>query len=77
MAHDHECQASLAKTARTQCRTYLDAKELTHGAYERRRCPGTSQAERTELETYQKKVNELIATPPGASEIEEFPRKNG
>jgi hypothetical protein len=55
----------------------LEAKELTHGAYERLRRPGISQAEREELEAYQKQVNELIATPAGAAEIEEFPRKHG
>jgi hypothetical protein len=55
----------------------LEAKELTHDAYERLRCSGISLAERAELEAYQKQVNELIATPPGASEIEEFPKKHG
>jgi hypothetical protein len=55
----------------------LEAKELTHGAYERLRRAGISQEERAELEAYQKQVNELIATPPGAAEIEEFPRKHG
>jgi hypothetical protein len=34
----------------------LEAKELTHGAYERLRRPGISQAEREELEAYQKQV---------------------
>jgi hypothetical protein len=53
------------------------AKELTHEAYERLRVSGISQAERSELEAYQKRVNELIAIPPGSAEIEEFPRKNG
>jgi hypothetical protein len=54
----------------------LAAKELTHGAYERLRCSGISQAERAELEAYQKQVNELVATPPGAAEIEEFPKRH-
>jgi hypothetical protein len=55
----------------------LEAKELTHDAYERLRSARISKAERAELEAYQKQVNELIATPPGASEIEEFSKKHG
>ena len=55
----------------------LAAKELTHGAYERLRSTQVTRVERDELEDYQKRVNILIATPLGATEIEEFPRKHG
>jgi hypothetical protein len=51
----------------------LEAKELTHKAYERLR--GGSQVsptERRELEDFQRRVNALIATPPGTAEIEDF-----
>jgi hypothetical protein len=55
----------------------LEAKELTHQAYERLRRIEVAQAERDELEDYQKRVNTQIVTPPGATEIEGFPRKHG
>ena len=44
----------------------LEAKELTHEAYERLRRPEaeTSQSERDKLEDFQRRVNTLIATPP-------------
>lgn len=55
----------------------LDAKELTHGAYERLRRPETetSQSERDKLEDFQRQVNTLIATPPYAETIKNFPEK--
>jgi len=53
----------------------LEAKELTHQAYERIR--GTASAvERQELEAFQRQVNAVIVTPPGAAGIEDFPEKN-
>ena len=51
----------------------LEAKELTHKAYERVRGSYASPAERRELEDYQCRVNALLATPPGTAEIENFP----
>jgi hypothetical protein len=55
----------------------LEAKELTHEAYERLRRPEseTSQTERDELEDFQRRANALIATPPRASTIKDFPEK--
>ena len=53
----------------------LEAKELTHKAYERIRSPDTSPTERSELETFQRRVNALIDTPPGTTEIPDFPEK--
>jgi hypothetical protein len=55
----------------------LEAKELTHQAYERLRSTQVNQVERDGLEDYQKRVNTQIVTPPGTTEIEEFPRKHG
>ena len=55
----------------------LEAKEITHQAYERLRGTQVTQAERDELEDYQKRVSTQIVTPAGATEIEEFPRKHG
>ena len=53
----------------------LEAKELTHRAYERIRNPGTSPAERGELEAFQRRVNALLDTPSGTTEIPDFPEK--
>ncbi len=54
-----------------------DAKELTHEAYERLRRPETetSQSERDKLEGFQRQINTLIATPPYAESIKDFPEK--
>jgi hypothetical protein len=55
----------------------LEAKELTHKAYERLRgSQATSPAERRELENFQRRVNVLIVTPPGAAEIKDFPEND-
>jgi hypothetical protein len=51
----------------------LEAKELTHKAYERLRSPLTSKAEENELEDYQRRVNALIKLPPNVFEIEDYP----
>jgi hypothetical protein len=55
----------------------LQAKELTHEAYERLRRPEaeTSQAERRELEDYQRRVNELVGRPPHVETIRDFPER--
>jgi hypothetical protein len=51
----------------------LEAKEHTHWAYERLRLRDSriTPAERADLETYQRRVNTLIATPPGIDAIDE------
>ena len=54
----------------------LEAKELTHKAYERIRSSSVTSAERGEVEDYQRRVNVLIASPPGVAEIDDFPEKN-
>jgi hypothetical protein len=55
----------------------LEAKELTHEAYERLRRPEaeTSQIERDELEDFQRRANALITTPPRTDTIKDFPEK--
>jgi hypothetical protein len=53
----------------------LEAKELTHEAYERIRSPDTSPTERDELEAFQRRVNALLDTPPRTAEIPDFPEK--
>lgn len=60
----------------------LAAKELTHKAYELLRSGAALPAderdltEERELESFQQRVNALIATPPGANRIKDFPEKN-
>ncbi len=54
----------------------LEAKELTHKAYERIRSPQATPTEREELEDYQRRVNVLIVTPPGTAEIKDFPENH-
>jgi len=55
----------------------LEAKELTHEAYERIRAPAPP-AERVELEHFQRTVNSLLVTPERTAEIKDFPeKKNG
>lgn len=51
----------------------LEAKELTHKAYERIRSGQSSAVERQELENFQRRVNALIVTPAGAAQIKDFP----
>ncbi len=59
----------------------LDAKELTHEAYERIRSnaalPVDKQDldEERDLENFQRHVNAQVATPPGTDRIKDFPEK--
>jgi hypothetical protein len=57
----------------------LEAKELTHKAYERLRNPATSGDEEVQLEDYQRRVNEQVPLPPRVFEIEDYPpeRRDG
>jgi hypothetical protein len=52
----------------------LEAKELTHKAYERIRS-SASPGERHELTTFQRQANSLLVTPTGTAEIKDFPEK--
>ena len=55
----------------------LEAKELTHAAYERIRSPAPP-AERMELESFQRTVNALLVIPERTDDIKDFPeKKNG
>jgi hypothetical protein len=55
----------------------LQAKELTHAAYERLRRPEneTTQVERDELEEFQRRVNVPLVAPPDSEEIRDFPER--
>jgi hypothetical protein len=52
----------------------LEAKELTHGAYERIR-GSASPAERQELEALQRRVNAFLVTPENTKAIKDYPEK--
>jgi len=52
----------------------LEAKELTHGAFERIRSPAPPEVRR-EMKTFQRHVNALLVTPPGTADIKDFPEK--
>jgi hypothetical protein len=51
----------------------LEAKELTHQAYERLRDPLTSKAEETALVSYQRQVNALVRVPSDVFGVEDYP----
>jgi hypothetical protein len=51
----------------------LEAKELTHGAYERTRSKSSSPEEVRELEDFQRRANAPLVTPPGTDRIRNFP----
>jgi hypothetical protein len=50
-----------------------EAKEMTHGAYERLRDPLISEVEEDSLKDYQCRVNGFIRIPPDVSAIENYP----
>ena len=60
-------------------RASVEAKQLSHGAYERLRNPQTTRPEIRELETYQRRVCARVSVPRGAPEIENYPpeRRDG
>lgn len=51
----------------------LEAKELTHDAYERLRSKTASAAEERDLEGYQRRANALLRVPSGTDRIKDFP----
>jgi hypothetical protein len=51
----------------------LEAKEITHWAYEKIRNRDTSNQEREELQDYQRRVSDAIPEPPNVSEIPDYP----
>jgi hypothetical protein len=54
-------------------RVSFEAKQLSHGAYERLRNPQTTRPEARELEAFQTQVCTRVAVPRGATEIEDYP----
>ncbi|HEY3879959.1 MAG TPA: hypothetical protein VGM12_15305 [Trebonia sp.] len=54
----------------------LQAKELTHVAYERIRSERATPEEERDLQDFQRRVNALIDIPSGTDRIKDFPEKN-
>jgi len=53
----------------------FEAKQLTHGAYERLRTRQPDKFEQMVLEAFQKKVTAEVPVPPGADGIPDFPER--
>ncbi len=56
-------------------RISFEAKQLTHGAYERLRTRQPDKFEQMVLEAFQKKVTAEVPVPPGADGIPDFPER--
>ena len=54
-------------------RISFEAKQLTHGAYERLRTRQADKFEQMVLEAFQKKVTAEVPVPPGADDIPDYP----
>jgi hypothetical protein len=53
----------------------FEAKQRTHDAYEKLMDPRTPTAEKERLERYQREVSATVEIPPGAPDIQDYPRK--
>ena len=56
-------------------RISFEAKQLTHGAYERLRTHQADKFEQMVLEAFQKKVTAEVPVPPGAADIPDYPEE--
>jgi hypothetical protein len=70
----HRPETGLRFEVQFHTRESLEAKELTHGAYERIRGP-VSGTERAELEDFQRRVNAYLVTPEDIAKIKDYPEK--
>jgi hypothetical protein len=57
-------------------RISLEAKQLTHGAYERLRTEQADEFENMVLKAFQRKVSVEIPVPPGAAGIPDYPERD-
>jgi len=57
-------------------RISFEAKQLTHGAYERLRTGQADKFEELVLEAFQKKVTAEVPVPPGADSIPDYPKRD-
>jgi hypothetical protein len=56
-------------------RISFEAKQLTHGAYERLRTHQADKFEELVLEAFQKKVTAEVPVPPGAADVSDYPER--
>jgi hypothetical protein len=56
-------------------RSSFEAKQLTHGAYERLRARQADEFEKMVLKAFQRKVSAEIPVPPGAAGIPDYPER--
>jgi hypothetical protein len=56
-------------------RISFEAKQLTHGAYERLRSQQADKLEELVLEAFQRKVTAEVPVPPGAGGIPDYPKR--
>jgi hypothetical protein len=56
-------------------RISFEAKEITHGAYERLRTQKADKFEELVLEAFEKKVTAEVPVPPGAADIPDYPKR--
>lgn len=56
-------------------RISFEAKQLTHGAYERLRTGRADEFEEMVLDAFQKKVSASVPIPPGAIDIPDYPER--
>jgi len=56
-------------------RISYEAKQITHGAYERLRTLEADKFEELVLEAFQKKVAAEVPVPPGAADIPDYPKR--
>jgi hypothetical protein len=67
----YEPESEVTFEVQFHTRASLDAKELTHKAYERIRAPGSDE-ERPVLKEFQRCVNSMVPIPPGVTEIKDY-----
>jgi hypothetical protein len=56
-------------------RISFEAKQLTHGAYERIRTQQADEFEKMVLKAFQRKVSADIPVPPGAADVPDYPER--
>jgi hypothetical protein len=56
-------------------RISFEAKQLTHDAYKRLRSGGRDEFERMVLKAFQRKVSAEVPSPPGATDIPDYPMR--
>ena len=54
----------------------FEAKEITHGAYERLRTRKADKFEELVLEAFQGKVTAEVPVPPGAADVPDYPKRD-